>query len=73
MLKNICFFLRGGCVALWLAWAGAAAGPVLASERASEQASAPAAPLKLRVVGGLAAVSQYVNHEEPFWTRTWPA
>lgn len=25
--------------------------------------------LKLRVVGGLAGISQYVRHEEPFWTR----
>lgn len=25
--------------------------------------------LKLRIVGGLAGVNQYVRHEEPFWTR----
>lgn len=30
------------------------------------------APLKLRIVGGLAHVSQYVNHEMPFWTRELP-
>jgi TRAP-type C4-dicarboxylate transport system substrate-binding protein len=29
----------------------------------------PAESLRLRVVGGLAGVSQYVRHEEPFWTR----
>ncbi|HUD33716.1 MAG TPA: ABC transporter substrate-binding protein, partial [Variovorax sp.] len=26
-------------------------------------------PLRLRVVGGLADVNQFVLHEEPFWTR----
>ena len=26
-------------------------------------------PLKLRIVGGLAGVNQFVLHEEPFWTR----
>jgi TRAP-type C4-dicarboxylate transport system substrate-binding protein len=31
-------------------------------------AQAPA-PVKLRVVGGLAGVNQYTRHEEPFWTR----
>ena len=25
--------------------------------------------MKLRIVGGLAGVNQYVRHEEPFWTR----
>ena len=25
--------------------------------------------LKLRIVGGLAGVNQYVNHEQPFWAR----
>ncbi len=26
-------------------------------------------PLKLRIVGGLAGVNQYVQHEEPFWSQ----
>lgn len=30
---------------------------------------APSAPLRLRVVGGLASVNQYTRHEAPFWTR----
>jgi TRAP-type C4-dicarboxylate transport system substrate-binding protein len=30
---------------------------------------AQAEPQKLRVVGGLAGVNQYVRHEEPFWTQ----
>lgn len=30
-------------------------------------------PLRLRVVGGLAALNQYQRHEEPFWTRELPA
>jgi TRAP-type C4-dicarboxylate transport system substrate-binding protein len=29
----------------------------------------PPKPLRLRIVGGLAGVNQYVRHEEPFWTR----
>ncbi len=33
------------------------------------QGPAPAAPYKLRVVGGLAGINQYVRHEEPFWTQ----
>lgn len=34
------------------------------------QAQAQAqAPLRLRIVGGLAGVNQFVLHEEPFWTR----
>ena len=37
---------------------------------ASAQSQAPSRKtLKLRVVGGLAGISQYVRHEEPFWTR----
>lgn len=40
---------------------------------ASAPAHAPAAavptPYKLRIVGGLAGVTQYLQHEEPFWTQ----
>ena len=32
-------------------------------------AQSPGAPVHLRVVGGLGGVSQYTEHEEPFWTR----
>lgn len=32
-----------------------------------------AAPVMLRVVGGLAGLNQYTRHEEPFWTRLLPA
>lgn len=34
-----------------------------------QAASAPAAPVRLRVVGGLDGLSQYLHHEQPFWTR----
>lgn len=34
--------------------------------------AAVAAPLRLRVVGGLADVSQYVRYEEPFWRHRIP-
>ena len=33
-------------------------------------AQAQGTPLKLRVVGGLAALNQHVRHEVPFWTET---
>ena len=55
--------------------AAAFAGAVLlaafsaAAPCAAQGASAATpAPLHLRIVGGLAAVSQYTRHEEPFWT-----
>jgi TRAP-type C4-dicarboxylate transport system substrate-binding protein len=34
--------------------------------------TAAAEPQRLRIVGGLAGVSQYTRHEEPFWTREFP-
>lgn len=27
-------------------------------------------PVRLKIVGGLAGINQYTQHEEPFWTRT---
>ena len=32
-----------------------------------------AAPLQLRIVGGLASLNQYTRQEEPFWTQQLPA
>lgn len=32
-------------------------------------AAAQSAPQKLRIVGGLAGLNQYVRHEEPFWSK----
>ena len=37
------------------------------------QANSTAAPLRLRIVGGLATINQFTRQEEPFWTRTLPA
>jgi TRAP-type C4-dicarboxylate transport system substrate-binding protein len=35
--------------------------------------SAPApVPQRLRIVGGLAGINQYIRHEEPFWTTELP-
>lgn len=48
------------CVGLALLVAGTAA---------AHGASPAAAPLRLRVVGGLAGVNQYTRHEEPFWAQ----
>ena len=52
------------CLRRWaglalLAWCGSALA----------QAGTAPAPYKLRVVGGLAGVNQYLQHEEPFWTQ----
>lgn len=53
----------GRLAALLCAWALAA---VLLPAAASAQAPAPQ-PIQLKIVGGLAGVSQFVNFEEPFW------
>jgi TRAP-type C4-dicarboxylate transport system substrate-binding protein len=50
------------------AWLAASFGLVLALGGATASAQ-PAEPVRLKVVGGLANVSQYIRHEEPFWTR----
>lgn len=50
-------WLASACVA------AALAGPARAAEPATQ---------RLRIVGGLAGVNQYVRHEEPFWTRELP-
>ena len=51
--------------------AGPAAGP--AASAPALAASGPGqAPIRLRIVGGLASVNQYTRHEEPFWTQTLP-
>lgn len=50
------------------AWLGFALGAVPVAARAQ-----PAeAPIRLKVVGGLADVSQYVRYEEPFWRHRLP-
>jgi len=51
--------------------AAAALGWAIATT-AFAQASGAEAPLRLRVVGGLANVNQFTRHEEPFWTRELP-
>jgi TRAP-type C4-dicarboxylate transport system substrate-binding protein len=51
------------------AWAVAA---LLAWSSALPAQTAANAPVRLRVVGGLANLNQYTRHEEPFWTRELP-
>lgn len=46
--------------------AACAAGAAPATQTA---AATPQAPIRLRIVGGLATVNQYTRHEKPFWTR----
>lgn len=55
-------FLRGCRAGFWLLSLLPLAAP----------AQAPAEPLTLRIVGGLAGVNQYTRHEQPFWTQTLP-
>ena len=45
---------------------GLAAALLLCAGAAQAQ---PPAPYKLRIVGGLAGVTQYLQYEEPFWTQ----
>jgi TRAP-type C4-dicarboxylate transport system substrate-binding protein len=45
---------------------------LVASCPALAQADAAAGVERLRIVGGLAGVSQFTQHEEPFWTRQLP-
>ncbi len=49
--------------------AAALLGTLALAAPCAAQTSAAPAPLHLRIVGGLAGVSQYTRHEEPFWTR----
>jgi TRAP-type C4-dicarboxylate transport system substrate-binding protein len=53
------------------AW-GVACALVLALLGLGPAVHAEPAPLRLRIVGGLAGVHQYTRHEEPFWTRELP-
>ncbi len=53
----------------WLRRMVARAGVALALAGAAAGAGADAKPLKLRIVGGLAGITQYTQLEAPFWTR----
>ena len=61
-LKRRCAVL---CLALGVAGAVQAAGA--ASTPGAN--SAATAPYRMRIVGGLAGISQYIRQEEPFWTK----
>jgi TRAP-type C4-dicarboxylate transport system substrate-binding protein len=43
-----------------------------AAHAAGPPSAVSPAPIVLRVVGGLASLNQYTQHEEPFWTRALP-
>lgn len=65
--------LMGLALALLLAVAPARAQPAMAP--AQPAVTAPAGvqdPIRLRIVGGLATLSQYVDFEAPFWTEKVP-
>lgn len=61
-LKRHCAVL---CLALGVAGVVQAAGAA-STPGASSTATAP---YRLRIVGGLAGISQYIRQEEPFWTK----
>ena len=57
------------CLAPLRAWAAMA---WLLAAAAAPPAVAAAPPLQLRIVGGLANLNQYTQHEEPFWRQRLP-
>lgn len=69
--------LRGALSGLALAAAGALAAlapmPALAQAAATPGSAStkavPSAPYRLRIVGGLGGINQYLRQEEPFWSR----
>lgn len=61
--RSSCTATRAWRTCLLLALCAMAAGMPEPSQAQPREA------LKLHVVGGLAGISQYVQHEEPFWTR----
>lgn len=61
---------RLSAVVLWLFLA--ACLPAAAQTVRSAQTAPSRDVVLLRIIGGLAGVSQYVKHEEPFWTQSLP-
>jgi TRAP-type C4-dicarboxylate transport system substrate-binding protein len=53
----------------WLACAAAMALALLPAAIRAQPATPAEAPIRLKVVGGLADVSQFLRYEEPFWRR----
>lgn len=60
-----------GSPRLWAAIVGAALTAVM-QVQAQTAPPPPAGGQKLRIVGGLAGIHQYVRNEEPFWTQELP-
>ena len=61
--------LKRHCTLLCLALCVGAAVQAADAASAAGAGTAAAAPYRLRIVGGLAGISQYVRQEEPFWTK----
>lgn len=53
--------------AAWVRRGAAAALAALLAAVAGAAAAPPAAPLHLRIVGGLGSLNQFTRHEQPFW------
>ena len=58
-----------GLVLAALCWQPQAGAQAAAPSAARPTADAAAKPYRLRIVGGLAGVNQYVRQEEPFWSK----
>jgi len=54
---------------LLLAGGGLAAGASAQVPPAAAPPSAPSGPIRIKVIGGLAGVSQYLRYEAPFWQQ----
>lgn len=65
---------RGSIAGRWAALMALAAALLLSTVVAPPAwaQGAGAAPVRLRVVGGLAKVNQFTRHEQPFWTEELP-
>lgn len=63
--------LATGC-ALAVTMSGLAWGQPRTAAAPPAAPPAAAAPVQLRIVGGLAGVNQYIRHEAPFWTEELP-
>ncbi|WP_165585281.1 TRAP transporter substrate-binding protein [Roseococcus sp. SYP-B2431] len=65
-LLAACF---GALLGGWLLAAGAQAQP---SPPAVQGRPAPSEPIRIKVIGGLAGVSQFLRYEAPFWQQRLP-
>jgi TRAP-type C4-dicarboxylate transport system substrate-binding protein len=62
--------LLAACIGLMLAGCGLTSDARAQSSRApTPSGPAPSGPIRIKVIGGLAGVSQYLRYEAPFWQQ----